>query len=137
LPPYLGRTTRTAARANRHSCFGALLDPLIDVDAPVAEVFPDSKPRWTLPAVSPRVERLDRDGEVLGEFLGGDERFEMLHAPIMRSNPVSRVLSRCHLPCSPPVRACFCNSSIWSVPLAQIRCDRATDTLLTGLLTLC
>ena len=80
---------------------------------------------------------LDRDVEVLGEFLGGDERFELVHASIMRPNPVSGVLSRCHSPCYPPVRACFCNSFIRPVPTAQIRCDRATDTLLTGLLTLC
>ncbi len=91
MPPYLGRTTRTAVRANRHSCFGALLDPLLYVDAPVAEVFPDSESGWTLPAVSPRVDRGHWDVEVFGEFLSGDERFEMLHAPIMRPNPVSRV----------------------------------------------
>ncbi|MEA2000705.1 MAG: hypothetical protein U9N84_02270, partial [Actinomycetota bacterium] len=34
-----------------------------------------------------------------------------------------------------PVRACFCNSSNRSMPPAQIRYDRATDTLLTGLPT--
>ena len=72
------------------------VNPIIDVDASVAEVFPDSEPRWTLPVVSPRVDGGDRDVEVFGEFLSGDERFEMLHAPIMRPNPVSRVLSRCH-----------------------------------------
>jgi hypothetical protein len=35
-----------------------------------------------------------------------------------------------------PVRACFCNFSICPVLPAQIRFDRAADTLLTGLLTL-
>ena len=112
------------------------VNPIVDVDAPVAEVFPDSEPRWALPAVSPRVDRGHRDVEVFGEFLSGDERFEMLHAPIMRPNPVSRVLPRCHLPCSSPVRACFCNSSGRSMPPAQVRCDRAADTLVRGFLTL-
>ncbi len=71
--------------------FELAADPLVDVDAPVAEVFPDSEPRWALPAMSPGVDRGQRDVEVFGEFLGGDERFEMLHASIMRPNPVSRV----------------------------------------------
>ena len=75
------------------------LDPLVDVDGSVAEVFPDAESGWALPVVSPRVDRGYRDVEVFGEFLSGDERFEVLHAPIMRPNPVSRVLSRCHLPC--------------------------------------
>ena len=41
-----------------------------------------------LAAVSPRVDGGDGNVEIVGEVLGGDQRFEMLHAPIMSSNPV-------------------------------------------------
>jgi hypothetical protein len=51
-------------------------------------VFADPKPWWALAAVSPRVDGGDRNIEELGKVLCGEQWFEMLHAPIVRHDPV-------------------------------------------------
>lgn len=66
----------------------AAVDPLVDVGAPVAEVFSDPKPWWAVAAVAPRVDGGDRNVEEVGKVLCREQWFETLHAPIVRPDPV-------------------------------------------------
>lgn len=67
----------------------AVFDPAFDVAPLEAYMSADPEAGRALAAVSPRVDGGDGNVEIVGEVLGGDQRFEMLHAPIMRLDPVS------------------------------------------------
>lgn len=64
-----------------------VVDPLLDVAPPEAEVPADPESWGTLVPVAPGVDGGYRYGEILGEFTGGEQLIAPVHWPMMRSNP--------------------------------------------------
>lgn len=60
-------------------------DPGFDVSASVAEVAADSEAGWALAAVPPGVDGGDRNTQVLGELLDGEQSIERLHLGVFHS----------------------------------------------------
>lgn len=53
--------------------------PALDITTAEAEVLPDAKALRSLAVVSPCVDRLHRDVEIPGKFLGGKETLRAVH----------------------------------------------------------
>lgn len=69
-------------------------DPPSDVASSVAEVPTDTEARWTVASVSPGVDGGNWDVEELGEVLGGEQLFKIVHRPIVRDNPFTSLSIR-------------------------------------------
>ena len=123
----------------------AVFDPHFDVDPAVADVSADPEADRSLAPVPPCVQGLDWDVEETGEFRCGEETFVVVaHGPIMRVDPVIRVLFRCQFRCSWLSRIAGSEAGSSSLTLS-LTCswrvydrvlDRVADTLVRGLLTL-
>ncbi len=79
----------------------SLSDPPIDVSPSVADVFADPETHRALSAVSPCVQRFDRDIQEVDEVFGREKAVVFFHDRIVPADPVSRVSSRCHLGSAP------------------------------------
>ncbi len=78
-----------------------VLNPHLDVDPSVTEMLAGPEADRSSSSVAPCVEGLDWDVEEVGEFFCGEETVVVgVHGRIMRVNPLSRVLFRCHCRCS-------------------------------------
>lgn len=64
-----------------------LLDPFLNIGAPVSDVAADSESGWSFSSVSPLVEGSDGHAEVLGEFLDCHELFVGCHDLMVLLNP--------------------------------------------------
>ena len=60
-----------------------LFDPYFYVGSSVSEMSTDSESGWSLPPVSPLVERARWNSQVLGEILDGQEPFSGFHRQIL------------------------------------------------------
>ena len=97
----------------------------------------DAEADGSLSPVPPRVQGLDRDVEEVGEFFCGEEPVvAVVHGWIMRVDPFSRVLFRCHFRRS--LFSDVASSEAFSSPLTlRLTCSwRVLDTLMRGSLTL-
>ena len=123
-------------------------DPTLDVGPPVAEVSAGAEPWWALSATAPGVDRCDGDFEVVGEFLGREQRIKIVHPPSVRWDPFISMPFECQQACylvaisavSPGQRALWkCSKPAHTGSLRGCRRGgwRATDTLVRGLLKLC
>lgn len=68
-----------------------LLDPPVDVAAPIADVSPDPEPSRTFPSVPPPVQGVDRHFEVGGQLLCGEQLVELFHPTIVSRHGFTKV----------------------------------------------
>lgn len=80
-----------------------VVEPLLDVTPPEANVSADAESGWTLVSVSPCVDGGDRHSQVVGEFLDGEKAIEVFHGLSMPSNPLTRIPLPIQFVCHSPV----------------------------------
>ena len=81
-----------------------LLDPLLNVGAPVSDVSADSESWWSFSSVSPLVEGSDGHAEVSGEFLDCHELLVGCHDVMVLLNPFVRLSAEWRRPFPKPLR---------------------------------
>ena len=74
-------------RSARACMLKLLLDPLLNIGAPVSDVAADSETRWSFSSIAPLVEGSDGHAEVSGEFLDCHELVVGCHRVIVLLDP--------------------------------------------------
>jgi hypothetical protein len=87
--------TREVGRGLRWRRLQLLFDPFVDITPPVADMSAHSETGRSFSAVAPLVEGGDRDAEVLGELLDGEEPSPLFHAFDHRRDPVDSLPFQC------------------------------------------
>ena len=72
----------------------ALSDPLLDVAPAVANMLADAETRRSFALVPPRVQGLDRDIEIHGEFPDREQLVVLIHGSILELHPWRRIVFR-------------------------------------------